>query len=209
MYEFIYLYIFIYLYSHTYIIRELRHIDSNLRKENTELKHRLRQLESRSGSASGNPASSSGVTENQIIVKIRRQNDALQRELTEMTNAYERLKYVTSNEIAKWKNLAQSSALSNASMNTLPSSSGSHRMSSKYKTSSTASHGKTMEGVNSKSSSKSTLVKGQYVGGSASRSRSASPSSSTKYYHYNGKTSSSSKPGFDSSKRVSGSTQRR
>lgn len=36
--------------SHIFVLiwhREIRQIDSNLRQENTELKHRLRQLESR------------------------------------------------------------------------------------------------------------------------------------------------------------------
>lgn len=155
-------------------------------------------------------SSSNGQSENQIIVKIRRQNETLQRELTEMTNAYERMKYVTTKEISKWKTLAQSSALSNASAQSLPPPS------SKYKSSSTSNGGP--------GDGNATAVKGRYMGAktisgggsrsgshhhsasdnnhhTTSRSRSVSPSNSTKFYHYNGKSSTSHNTAYNASKR--------
>lgn len=88
------------LFSHDFFVlslicfREILTIDSNLRQENTELKHRLRQLESRVG-----PTSSEGVT-NQ---KLRKQVETLKRELASLSEAYEKLKIDSTREISKWR----------------------------------------------------------------------------------------------------------
>jgi predicted transcriptional regulator len=79
----------------TLCFREILTIDSNLRQENTELKHRLRQLESRVGSSS----SEGGMT-NQ---KLRKQVETLKRELASLSEAYEKLKIDSTREISKWR----------------------------------------------------------------------------------------------------------
>lgn len=58
------------------------------------MKHRLRQLESRIGSPS-----SEGVT-NQ---KLRKQVESLKRELSSLSETYERLKIDSAREISKWR----------------------------------------------------------------------------------------------------------
>jgi hypothetical protein len=78
--------------------RDLLTIDSNLRQENTELKHRIRQYESRLNSTAATTASE-GIS-NQ---KLRKQVETLRRELSNLSEAYERLKLNSTREIAKWR----------------------------------------------------------------------------------------------------------
>lgn len=80
--------------------RELKIIDSNLRQENTELKFRLRQLESRIGTST--PISSSTDVSSQNN-KYKKHIEALKKELSDLSVAYERLKIETSREISKWR----------------------------------------------------------------------------------------------------------
>lgn len=83
-----------------------------LRQENTELRHRLRQLESRFTPAGTAPASATSVSASQqngevmlAYNKLKRQYDAVRRELHSATLAYERLRTEHAKEIAKYKAL--------------------------------------------------------------------------------------------------------
>eukprot|EP00602_Paraphysomonas_sp_CaronLab_P000215 CAMPEP_0185031382 /NCGR_PEP_ID=MMETSP1103-20130426/18830_1 /TAXON_ID=36769 /ORGANISM="Paraphysomonas bandaiensis, Strain Caron Lab Isolate" /LENGTH=789 /DNA_ID=CAMNT_0027566895 /DNA_START=93 /DNA_END=2462 /DNA_ORIENTATION=- len=77
--------------------REMRQIDTQLRQENTELKHRLRQLEKRNGVSNGSSEPSGTVG------KLRKQIDTLKRELADSAAAYERLRVEMAREAARWR----------------------------------------------------------------------------------------------------------
>ena len=89
--------------------REVQQMLAQVRQQNTELKHRLRQAESRSargnrapspGPGSASPAQAELASEN---VRLKRQLDALKKELNDLTVSYDRLRLDSAREIAKWK----------------------------------------------------------------------------------------------------------
>lgn len=124
IYLFIYLlylfFIFIF-YIYLFFHRELRQIVAQLRQENTEIKHRLRQTTSRSHikQIPSSPLSSSLATANndsmlsttthsnaelvQANQKLRKQVEQLKKELADSSQYIEHLKMETNKEIAKWK----------------------------------------------------------------------------------------------------------
>jgi hypothetical protein len=106
--------------------RELRQMVAQLRQDNTELRHRMRQAESRSAKALNNSMSMnstaslhgatglvaqgtpSGVAAINAELattnaKLRKQIDALKRELEQLSQAHEKLRADSAREISKWK----------------------------------------------------------------------------------------------------------
>jgi hypothetical protein len=90
------------------IISESRQIISQLRQENTELRHRLRQAESRilkSSPPQGGLAELANAN-----AKLRKQVESLKRDLSNVTVAYERYRVEASKELARWKAKSTSNA---------------------------------------------------------------------------------------------------
>lgn len=114
------------LYNH-YLwlyIRELRQIVSQLRQDNTELKHRLRHSSSTSTNAANNSFTTGGGgnsssnisgmnSQNTDLInlnqKLKKQVEALKKELHDLSNAYEKYRTEASKEITKWKRAIGSS----------------------------------------------------------------------------------------------------
>lgn len=91
--------------------KDVRQIIANLRQENTELRHRLRQAESRSkvgatGGLNGPLIPSQAAALNELTSangKLRRQVDALRKELADATSLHEKQRLESLKEINKWK----------------------------------------------------------------------------------------------------------
>ena len=81
------------------IYREQQQILSLLRQENTELKHRLRQLESREHSTS----TMTSTAMHKYISKIEK----LKRDLSDATAAYDKLRHDSAQQITKLNNVKQ------------------------------------------------------------------------------------------------------
>ena len=97
----------------------VRQIVTQLRQDNTELRHRLRQAESRAASAvaAGNgsskgghrgttPSSSAAASSADLVAsngKLRSQVESLRKELAASTTAYEKLRIEAAKEIARYK----------------------------------------------------------------------------------------------------------
>ncbi len=105
--------------------KEARHMISNLRKENTELRHRLRQAESRIArakkdkdlynitgpnpkpmNASSGPSNMSHAELSAEVSKLRKQYDSIKKEFTDTKIAYDRLQTTSSKEINRWKSIS-------------------------------------------------------------------------------------------------------
>jgi len=91
--------------------KDLRQIIANLRQENTQLRHRLRQVESRSkGAAGGGLAAQGSAAQAGVInevtgqnAKLKRQVEALRKELSDATALHERQRLESLKELNKWK----------------------------------------------------------------------------------------------------------
>ena len=70
--------------------RDLKVVISQLRLENTELKHRIRLLQSRTNKPSGDAAETNQMS--QAYPKLKREFDAVKRQLSEVSSAYIALK---------------------------------------------------------------------------------------------------------------------
>jgi hypothetical protein len=91
-----------------------------LRQENTELKHRLRQLESRQGVQST-------ATSHIEYQKLKRQHDQTLRELQDSTQLCEKLKHDHVREISKWKNMSNELVNNNTMQSTYSTNEKSYR----------------------------------------------------------------------------------
>lgn len=81
---------------------------SQLRQDNTELRHRLRHGGNAGNSTPSNAAAASlaNAANAEVVatnVKLRKQVESLKKELTDSSLAYERLRTESAREIAKWK----------------------------------------------------------------------------------------------------------
>ena len=91
--------------------KDLRQIIANLRQENTQLRHRLRQVESRSrGASAGGSAAQGSAAQAGVIseitgqnAKLKRQVEALRKELSDATALHERQRLESLKELNKWK----------------------------------------------------------------------------------------------------------
>jgi hypothetical protein len=86
--------------------RELRTMISQLRLDNTELRHRLRQggISSNTTTQGGSSATAALNTEWATAnAKLRKQVDGLKKELHEASLSYDRLRIESAKEIARWK----------------------------------------------------------------------------------------------------------
>ncbi len=94
------------------LTKDAKYILEKLRQENTELRHRLRQTESRinkTNTTISSPLSTSSVNPSltEIIAtnsKLRKQVESLKKDLADASIAYERLRNESTKEISKWKN---------------------------------------------------------------------------------------------------------
>lgn len=86
--------------------REQQQILSLLRQENTELKHRLRQLESREHAASSTVTTTAHKYQSKI--------DKLKKDLLEATHAYDKLRHDSAREITKLKHKMTSANTTNS-----------------------------------------------------------------------------------------------
>jgi coiled-coil domain-containing protein 61 len=91
----------------------VRQIVTQLRQENTELKHRLRQMESRANSTNSMGKGPGGNIQADLIAdntKLRKQNQGIKKELAESSSAYEKLRIEMAKEIGKWKSKLSSTS---------------------------------------------------------------------------------------------------
>ena len=86
---------------------------SQLRLENTELKHRLRLSQSRRGSSavSSLPESSAAASEHAAFVRLRREFDAVKKQLSEVSAAYVSLRKRTNGRPSQLPSSSPSSFL--------------------------------------------------------------------------------------------------
>eukprot|EP01038_Epipyxis_sp_PR26KG_P007211 gene7211-9841_t len=82
--------------------KELRQIISQLRQDNTELRHRLRNLKS---PLKASPITSAGVNAELAAAntKLRKQIEALKKELHDSSLGYNKLRIESAKEVMKWK----------------------------------------------------------------------------------------------------------
>lgn len=91
--------------------REMRQMISQLRQDNTELRHRLRHSSNNAlnSSASSSLLNSSATASSMNVeliasnAKLRKQVETLKQEVAEYSQAYERLRTDSAKEVAKWK----------------------------------------------------------------------------------------------------------
>jgi coiled-coil domain-containing protein 61 len=98
---------------------QARNMITNLRKENTELRHRLRQAEARLTQASKpkdlftstSPNTHEYPRQSQVpetlaeLAKMKKQHEATKKDLQDMSIAYDRLRAQSTKEINRWKNI--------------------------------------------------------------------------------------------------------
>lgn len=97
--------------GNTDLTKDAKYILEKLRQENTELRHRLRQAESRinkTNTTISSPPSTSSINPSltEIIAtnsKLRKQVESLKKDLADASIAYERLRNESTKEISKWK----------------------------------------------------------------------------------------------------------
>ena len=93
--------------------KDMRQIITNLRQDNTELKHLLRQSKSNSSSNAGggsggisNELSRANAELLALNAKLKRQLDAAKRDLTSADTNYEKMRSESAKEVNKWKQRA-------------------------------------------------------------------------------------------------------